>query len=40
MKLESTYYLTADCQMTFGDFMIRYEHKYLRNIYTAEQSSQ
>ena len=23
--------------MTFGDFIIRFEHKYLRNIYTIEQ---
>ena len=40
MKLDPTNYLTADCQMTFGDFIIRYEHKFLRNIYTAEQISQ
>ena len=23
--------------MTFGDFIIRFEHKFLRNIYTTEQ---
>ena len=23
--------------MTFGDFIIRYEHKFLRNIYIKEQ---
>ena len=23
--------------MSFGDFVIRYEHKFLRNIYTKEQ---
>ena len=23
--------------MSFGDFVIRYEHKFLRNIYTNEQ---
>ena len=40
MKLDPTNYLTADCQMTFGDFIIRYEHKFLRSIYTAEQISQ
>ena len=40
MKLDPTNYLTADCQMTFADFIIRYEHKFLRNIYTAEQISQ
>ena len=40
VKLEPTNYLTADCLMTFEDFIIRYEHKFLRNIYTAEQISQ
>ena len=28
MKLGPTNYLIADCQMTFRDFMIRYEHKF------------
>ena len=23
--------------MSFGDFVIRFEHKFLRNIYTIEQ---
>ena len=23
--------------MTFGDFIIRFEHKFLKNIYTIEQ---
>ena len=40
MKLETTNYLTADCQLAFGDFIICYEHKFLKNIYTAEQISQ
>ena len=37
MKMEPTNYLTPDNKMTFGDFVIRYEHKFLRNIYTTEQ---
>ena len=34
MKMEPTNYLTPDNKMTFGDFAIRYEHIFLRNIYT------
>ena len=30
MKMELTNYLTSDNKMTFGDFIIRYEHKFLR----------
>ena len=37
MKMELTNYLTSDNKMTFGDFIIRYEHKFLRNIYTNEE---
>ena len=37
MKMEPTNYLTPDYKMTFGDFIIRYEHKFLRNIYTTEE---
>ena len=40
MKLEPTNYMTPDNEMTFGDFIIRYEHKFLRNIYTTEQIEQ
>ena len=40
MKLELTNYMTPDNEMTFGDFIIRYEHKFLRNIYTTEQIEQ
>ena len=28
MKLEPTNYLASECQMNFGDFIIRYEHKF------------
>lgn len=37
MKLEPTNYWTTDSEMTYGDFIIRYGHKFLRNIYTEEQ---
>ena len=37
MKLEPTNYLTTDSEMTYGDLIIRYEHKFLRSIYTEEQ---
>ena len=37
MKLEPTNFKTADDEMSFGDFVISYEHKFLRNIYTNEQ---
>ena len=34
MKLKPTNFETPDDKMAFGDFLIRYEHKFLRNIYT------
>ena len=37
MKLRPTNFETPDDKMAFGDFLIRYEHKFLRNIYTDEQ---
>ena len=37
MKMEPANYLTPENKMTFGDFIIRYEHKFLRNIYTTEE---
>ena len=37
LNLEPTNYLTPDIEMTFGDFIIRFENKFLRNIYTIEQ---
>ena len=40
MKLEPTNYLTPDCGMTYGDYVIRYEQKVLRNIYTEKQIAQ
>ena len=40
MKLEATNHLTPDNKMTFGDFVIRDKHKFLRNIYMIEQIKQ
>ena len=37
LKVESTNFKTPDDEMSFGDFVIHYEHKFLRNIYTNEQ---
>ena len=37
MKLEPTNFKTPDDEMSFGDFVICYEHNFLRNIYTDEQ---
>ena len=37
MKLEPTNHKTPADEMTLGDFIIRYEHKFLRNIYTIKQ---
>ena len=37
IKIEPTNYLTPDNEMAFGDFVIRYEQKIVRNIYTTEQ---
>ena len=36
MKLKPTNFKTPDDQMSFGDFVICCEHKFLRNIYTNE----
>ena len=37
MKEEPTNFKTPDDQMSFGDFVICCEHKFLRNIYTNGQ---
>ena len=37
LKVEPTNFKTADDKMSFGDFVIRYGHEFLRNIYTNEQ---
>ena len=37
MKLEPTNSRTPNSAMTYGDFIICFEHTFLRNIYTEEQ---
>ena len=37
LKVEPTNFKTPDDEMSFGDFVIRYEHEFLRNIYKNEQ---
>ena len=37
LKIEATSFKTPDDEMTYGDFFIRFEHKFLRNIYSYEQ---
>ena len=37
LKVDSTNHNTSNNQMTYGDFYIRYEHTFLRNIYIVEQ---
>ena len=37
LKTQPTNFKTPDDEMFFGDFVIRYEHKFLRNIYTEKQ---
>ena len=37
MKVEPTNFKTPDDEISFGDFVIPYEHKLLRNIYTNGQ---
>ena len=37
MELKLTNFKTPDDKMAFGDFLIRHEHTFLRNIYTDEQ---
>ena len=37
MRVELTNFKTSDDEISFRDFVIRYEHKFLRNINTNEQ---
>ena len=37
LRVELTSFETPDDEMTFGDFIIRFEHKFIRNTYTYEQ---
>ena len=40
LKTELTNYETPDDERTHGDFVIRFEHKFIRRIYTNEQIKQ
>ena len=40
LNVTPTSHLTNRKEMTYGDFVIRYEHKFLRNIYTPNQLKQ
>ena len=37
LRVEPTSFKTPDDEMTFEDFIIRFEYKFIRNIYTYEQ---
>ena len=37
LKIQPTNFQTLDEEMSFGDFVIRYEHKFWRNIYTEKE---
>ena len=37
LKIQPTIFKTPDDKMSVGDFVIRYEHKFLRNIYTEKE---
>ena len=37
MKLEPTNSQTLNSEMTYGDFVIRFEHIFLQNIFSEEQ---
>ena len=36
-KIEPTNFKTLNDEMTYGDFVIRFEHMFIRNIYTYDQ---
>ena len=35
LRVEPTNFKTPDDEMTYGDFVIRFEHKFIGNIYTS-----
>ena len=39
LKIQLTNFKTPDDEMSFGDFVIHYEHKFLTNIYTEKEIS-
>ena len=40
LKIEPTSFKMPDDEMSYGDFAIRFEHKFIRNIFTNEQIQQ
>ena len=40
LKIETTSFETPDDEMTYGDFVIRFQHKFIRNICTIGQIKQ
>ena len=40
LKIEPTSFKMPDDEMSYGDFVIRFEHKFIRNIFTNEQIQQ
>ena len=37
LRVELTNFKTPDDEMTYGGFVIHFEHKFIRNIYTSNQ---
>ena len=37
LKIDRTNHKTPSMEMSYGDFFIRFEHKFLRNIYSDEE---
>ena len=37
LRVEPTNFRMPDDEMTYGDFVIRFEHKFIRNIHTSKQ---
>ena len=37
LRVEPTSFKTPDYEMTYGDFIVRFEHKFMRNIYAINQ---
>ena len=40
LKINPTNHKTPNNEMTYGDFFIRFEHKFLRNIYSYDELAQ
>ena len=38
LRVEPTNFKTADDETTYGDFVIRFENKFIKNIYTSKQN--